>query len=410
MTMKVRALLVGSVLLAEMWLVGCGHYNCKETFGATSGCTSSGGGVNQGNGGSSTQKIFVYFLNDERAQFAGDAMDFNNSHSFAQIPNFVGPTIDQNQSQFARDGGIAILNKKYLYVPFVDGKLFGFSIDPTSAALTAIAGTPMDLSLPPDIPSPIAADPGGNFIFVADSTGVFVFSINQSTGALTMVTGSPFAASGLQPTSAATDGLGKYLYVADGTQISQFSYSASTGALTSLGTLTSNMSLLVSESTGKFILGSTQEVGSGGGPSDNHVYAFSISSTAVPGSLTAVNAAGFPTTKSVAWMAVTPNGKFLYTFNENDTNQNNPLFEAIEGFSLAGLPSQLPALAGSPFVAFDSNFGRIDQSGNYMIVNGQESIAPVAGTFPIQIQSDGTLSSDFPATGSAGLFAITDEP
>jgi len=408
MTMKGRALLVGIVMLAEMWLVGCGHYNCAATFGNSS-CSSSGGGISQGNGGSSTQKIFVYFLNDERAEFAGDAMDFNNSHSFGQIPNFVGPTIDQNQSQFARDGGMVIINKKYLYVSFVDGKVFGFSIDPTTAALTAISGSPIDLGLPPIIPSPIAADPTGNFIFIADSTGVYVFSVSQTTGALTLVTGSPFAASGVQPTSAATDGLGKYLYIADGSQITQFSYSASTGALTSLGTIASNMNLLVSEPTGKFMFGSTLEVGAQGGPTDNNVYAFSISSTAVPGSLAAVNA-GFPTGEPVSWIAATPNGKYLYTFNENDLTQNNPQFQAIQGFSLAGLPSQLTPLSGSPFTVFDSNFGRIDQSGNYMIVNGQESTAPVAGTFPIQIQSDGRLGSDFTATGSAGLFAITDEP
>jgi 6-phosphogluconolactonase (cycloisomerase 2 family) len=168
--------------------------------------------------------------------------------------------------------------------------------------------------------------------------------------------------------------------------------------------------MLVSEPTGKFIIGSTLQIGTGGGPIDNNVYAFSISSSAVPGSLTSVNASGFPTSESAAWMAVTPNGKYLYTFNENDQNANQPLFESIQGFSLAGLPSQLTPLPGSPFTVFDANFGRIDQSGNYMIVNGQESTAPVAGTLAIQIQSDGSLTSGFPSTGSAGLFGITDEP
>lgn len=411
MTVKIRALAVLGLMAAILWTSGCGHFNCNRSFGDST-CTSGGGNTKQsGGGGSSTQTIFVYFLNDQQAQFAGDAVDFNNSHGFAQIPNFVGPTIDQNQSVFARDGGIVILNKKFLYVPFCDGKLFGFTINATTAALAAISGTPIDLNLPLIEPaSPIAADPSGSFIFVGDNAGIYVFSVNLVSGVLTPVTGSPFKATGLQPTSLATDGLGKYLYVADGTQISEFSYSSSSGALTSLGAVASNMSLLVPEPTGKFMLGSTQEIGTGGGAADKHVYAFTISSTSVPGSLTEVNTGGFPTTESVSYLAVTPNGKFLYTFAENDTNQNNPLYEAIEGFSLAGLPSQLTPLTGSPFTTFDSNFGKIDQSGNFMIVNGQESNAPVAGTFPIQIQSDGTLTSNFPATGSAGLFAVTDEP
>ena len=411
MTVKIRALAVLGLTTAMMWASGCGHFNCTRSFGDST-CASGGGSTKTGGSGStSSQTILVYFLNDQRAQFAGDAMDFGNTQTFSQIPNFVGPTIDQNQSQFARDGGIVILKKKFLYVPFSDGKLFGFTIDPTTAALTAIPGSPIDLNLPlVTPPSPIAADPTGAFIFVGDNAGIYVFSVNQVSGVLTPVTGSPFAATGLQPTSMTTDGLGKYLYVPDGTQITEFSYSSSTGALTSLGTVPSSVKLLVSESTGKYLFGSTQEFGSGGGPSDNNVYGFTISTTAVPGSITAMNAGGFPTNESVTWLAVTPDGKFLYTFNESTNNANSPLYEAIQGFTLANLPTQLTPLTGSPFTVFDSNYGKIDQSGKYMIVNGQESNAPVAGTFPIQIGTDGSLSSNFPATGSAGLFAITDEP
>jgi len=409
MTVKVRTLAVLGLVATTLWVTGCGHFNCTRTFG-NSTCANSTNTKQSGGGPGSSQTIFVYFLNDPDAQMTADALDFNNSQTFAQVPNFVGPTLDTGQSVFARDGGIVILNKKYLYVPYSDGKVFGFSIDPTTAVLTPISGTPIDISLPPNTVSPIAVDPLNNFIFVGDSAGIYVFSVNQSSGALTMVSGSPFAVTGLQPTSLTTDGLGKYLYVSDGVQISEFSYNSTSGALTSLGSLASTMQMLVSEPTGKFIIGSTLQIGTGGGPIDNNVYAFSISSSAVPGSLTSVNASGFPTSESAAWMAVTPNGKYLYTFNENDQNANQPLFESIQGFSLAGLPSQLTPLAGSPFTVFDANFGRIDQSGNYMIVNGQESTAPVAGTLAIQIQSDGSLTSGFPATGSAGLFGITDEP
>jgi 6-phosphogluconolactonase (cycloisomerase 2 family) len=350
----------------------------------------------------------VYFLNDPDANMTADALNFNNSGSFSQIPGFVGPTLDQSQSKYARDGGLGIVNKKYLYIPYSDGNLFGFSIDPTSGALTALSGTPIALGLPANTVSPLALDPAGKFIFVGDSAGIYAFSVNQTTGALTPVFGSPFAISGLQPTSLTTDGLGKYLYATDGVQISQFSYS-STGALTSLGTLTSPMNLLVSEPSGKYMLGSTVEIGQNG-TLDNNVYAFTISSTATPGSLTAVTASGFPTGEPVCWMAVTPNGKYLYTFNQNLQNQTQPMEEAIQGFTLASLPASLTPITGSPFTTFDSKFGLIDQSGNYMVVNGEESNAPVAGTFPIVIGSDGTLSSTFSSTLSAGSIGITDEP
>lgn len=411
MAMKVRALLMVAVVCgATMWLAGCGHFVCHAGFGDTT-CSNSNTGTgtkSQGGGGSASQTIFVYFLNDPDADMTADALDFNNSGKFAQIPGFVGPVLDQSQSVYARDGGILVINKKFLYVSYSDGKLFGFTIDPTSASLTAIAGTPINLGLPMNTMSPLAVDPAGNFVFVADATGVYAFSVNQTTGALTMVSGSPFPLSGLQPTSLTTDGLGKYLYATDGTEISQFSYNSSTGVLTSLGTLASGMNLLVSEPSGKFMLGSTVQLGLTG-PLDNNVYAFTISSTASAGSLT-LTGSGFPTGEPPAWMAVTPDGKYLYTFNENMQNQQSPMYEAIQGFALAGLPSSLTPLTGSPFTTFDANFGRIDQSGSYMVINGAESNAPVAGTFPILIGSDGSLSSTFSATLSAGSFGITDEP
>ncbi|HEV2395468.1 MAG TPA: hypothetical protein VGS27_00820 [Candidatus Sulfotelmatobacter sp.] len=409
MKKKFRALLALAVVTgATIWLAGCGHPYCHSGLGASTCGSGGNGSVSQG-GGTSLQTVLVYFLNDPNANMTADALDFNGSTTFGQIPGFQGPTLDQGMGTYARDGGIGIVHKQFLYIPYSDGNLFGFSIDPTSAALTPIIGTPLALGLPPATVSPLALDPAGNFIFVGDSAGIFVFGVDPSSGALTPVFGSPFAVAGLQPTSLTTDGLGRYLYATDGVQVSQFSYDSATGVLTSLGTLTSPMNLLVSEPSGQYMLGSTVQNGQNG-TLDNNVYAFTISSSANPGSLTAVNTTGFPTGEPVAWMAVTPDGKFLYTFNENIQNLQQPMEEAIQGFTLASLPSSLTPITGSPFTTFQSKFGLIDQSGTYMIVNGEESNAPVAGTFPIVIGSDGTLSSTFSSTLSAGSFGITDEP
>src|SRR4029077_10260967 len=90
-------------------------------------------------------------------------------------------------------------------------------------------------------------DPTGKFLYeVNDKNGattndLFGFAINPSTGALTPISGSPFA-SGTNTLSVSIDPTGKYLYTADSggdgtppalpTSISAFSINATTGALT----------------------------------------------------------------------------------------------------------------------------------------------------------------------------------
>jgi len=81
----------------------------------------------------------------------------------------------------------------------------------------------------------IAVTPAGTYLYVANSLDatISVFSINASTGALTAITNSPFAA-GATVSGVAIDPSGKYLYVTNpaANTITGFSINASTGALT----------------------------------------------------------------------------------------------------------------------------------------------------------------------------------
>src|SRR4029077_4976990 len=88
--------------------------------------------------------------------------------------------------------------------------------------------------------SDMRGTPNGHFLYVGSSTGgVGAFSINQSTGALTTVTGSPFAA-GSSTFAAIADPSSKFLYVENnsGSEVPLFIFSIdpSTGALTQTGT------------------------------------------------------------------------------------------------------------------------------------------------------------------------------
>jgi DNA-binding beta-propeller fold protein YncE len=78
-----------------------------------------------------------------------------------------------------------------------------FSVDATTGALTAIAGSPFAAG---NLPVAIAVDPTGSYAYVANQMDATVsaFTINRTSGVLSAVNGSPFA-TGSGPTSVAID-------------------------------------------------------------------------------------------------------------------------------------------------------------------------------------------------------------
>ena len=84
-----------------------------------------------------------------------------------------------------------------------------YTVDATSGAITPIAGSPFAAG---DLPVAIAVDPTGTYAYVANQMGATVsaFAISRTSGALTAVSGSPFA-TGTAPTSVAVDPSGSFL-------------------------------------------------------------------------------------------------------------------------------------------------------------------------------------------------------
>jgi 6-phosphogluconolactonase (cycloisomerase 2 family) len=105
---------------------------------------------------------------------------------------------------------------KYLYV--VDqttGLIYGYSIDPTTGALTALAPTPSFAA--GSGPQYQAIDPSNSHLYVTNSgdSTVSGYTIGAD-GSLTPITGSPFAVSASSsPEGVVIDASGKYLYVAN---------------------------------------------------------------------------------------------------------------------------------------------------------------------------------------------------
>ena len=80
------------------------------------------------------------------------------------------------------------------------------AIDPTNGALNVASIAGSQFAAAPK-PLGIAVDPSGQFVYVANSgsRNVSAYVLNRTSGSLTAVTGSPFAA-GTGPTAVTTTG------------------------------------------------------------------------------------------------------------------------------------------------------------------------------------------------------------
>jgi 6-phosphogluconolactonase (cycloisomerase 2 family) len=114
-----------------------------------------------------------------------------------------------------------------------------FSVNQTSSALTAISGSPYNFSLAgPD--GSIVTHPNGKWVYVCDwsSTNLIGLSIDQTAGTPTAIGSTVNTTGGCDwSSSMAITPAGKYIYTADDDDnISSFSVNSSTGALTQVGT------------------------------------------------------------------------------------------------------------------------------------------------------------------------------
>jgi len=206
---------------------------------------------------------------------------------------------------------------KFLYVPNRDSSLggttvTGFSIAPTTGALSPIPGSPFTTG--GTGPGMAVVDPSNKFLYVSnDSTGdVSGFLVNPSTGSLTSIAGSPWP-SGLNPRWLAIDHTGKFLYVSNTVSgnISVFGIDQSTGSLAPVAgspiPVVFNIYDLVIDRTNSYAY-----LGSYSG-----IFGFSINTAT--GLLTALP--GFPihneSPQGNPTLAVDPTGQFLLANNQS---------------------------------------------------------------------------------------------
>ncbi len=178
---------------------------------------------------------FLYVTQGNNNQIAGFTIGSNGALSpMAGSPFNTGDTYP---SAIAVDAAGAFLYASNNQSPL--GRVSGFSIAPTTGALTPVTGSPFTTAVNGG-PTNLAVSPKASFLYVplagisTPLSSIFAYTFD-STGVLSQIPGTPFMV-GSQPNTVIVDPSGKYLYSADfgGNDISAFTIDSSSGALTAI--------------------------------------------------------------------------------------------------------------------------------------------------------------------------------
>lgn len=402
MTMKGRALLVGIVMLAEMGLVGCGHYNCGATFGASS-CSSGSGGLNSGNG-NTPAGTFVYIADAGGIQ--GEVVDPTTK----KISTIPGGTANVNTN--VPGDWMVTAQQKFLYSGYQSmGEIYGWAVS-GSGTLTAITGMgPLIASYLINNTSAgaqaIVTNPAGTLLFALDqgTDQINAYQIGTS-GTLASPTITQLPA-GFTPGNLAIDGQGKFLYVSNvvglaTTEVAVYSINSTSGALTPQGNPAAlNLTQMEGESSGKFMIGTSGTLFASGGGGGN-LYVASIDPST--GALTATQAIA---TGQPIDVVVQPNagGTLVYTVDAPTSGLNGQ----VEGFTLNLSTGALTAIQGVSVTA-TGFMGEFDLSGKYLYVASNPS-EPHIGLNVYDVSADTTLAAPLAGVAwSQGAWVPFDTP
>lgn len=218
------------------------------------------------------------------------------------------------------------------------GNIAAYTINQQTGILTPIPGSPFAAG---EYPYSLAVDPTGQFAYVANagSGDVYSFSIDSESGALAQV-GLPVAA-GTRPLSITVDPWSQYVYTANtgSSNVSAFvinfdgSLNGVAGSPFAAGAFTAGVA---ASSNGKFVL-----VAAGPG-----AFVYSIDNS---GALHAVPGSPFAARVSPNGISIDPTNHFVYLVNAGSNNVSAYVFNNGNG--------KLTPVTGSPFPAGTSAAG-----------------------------------------------------
>ena len=222
-----------------------------------------------------------------------------------------------------------------------------FTIDGTTGALSEVEGSPFAAE---DHPISVSVDPSGKFAYVANTgtANVSAYAIDAATGALSEVAGSPF---GISSVFIAVDPSGKFAYMAN-RSVSAYSIDASTGALSEIAGSPFATGGVVSSSvtvhpSGKFAYVTNTGTGSPGFQDEHTVSSFAIN--AATGALTSIGAPVAAGDHPIS-VTVDPSGKFAYVVNFGFEGEVDRVGN-VSVYTINATTGALSEIAGSPFAA-----------------------------------------------------------
>ncbi len=259
---------------------------------------------------------------------------------------------------------------KFLYVTnFTANNISGFSIA-SDGSLTSIPGSPFSAGTGSTL-NGIAVDPSGKFVYAAAMGGsgsLLGYSIDETTGALTAISGSPFSNT-FDATPLTGDGVnihpnGKWIYMglAGQNKMAAFSIDQTTGVLTMIQAPVSNGGFANNQGAGsqvhpngKFLYSTAFQNCGAVCAMDKQVIIYSIDQTT--GSLTLIS----PTKASSVYSSLTTaggpndiridtNGEFAYTCN----SYRGP---SINAYRVDGATGALTALPTPSYPVTALSFG-----------------------------------------------------
>jgi 6-phosphogluconolactonase len=319
-------------------------------------------------------------------QILAFSIDQNNNGALTSIGSVSGP---------AAGLGLAAVDNQFLYASDThNAQIDGFSINQTTGALTALAGSPFPTGTL-SIPGQMAAPPGemgssSLVLYAADAGTIDTFTIS-ATGVPTALSGSPYVPeSGF---SIVVDPSSYFLYAADDDPpggIFAFTTNPLTAVLNSPfsipgQTVADSLPAGIADSRGSYVYATLAQT--------NQIAAFSIASS---GALTPVP--GSPFSAGATPTAVVVADNFLYAINSLDGT--------ISGYSVNSTNGVLTPLAGSPFAIVGSSLAT-DYLGQHLYVAALTAIQ----AFNIDSTSGGLTPSGSPfPVGGAMLLTVVQIP
>jgi 6-phosphogluconolactonase (cycloisomerase 2 family) len=296
------------------------------------------------------------------ANTIGSISEYTVAATGALSPIGTYPTISSGPYSIAVDP-----SGQYVYVGNIRGGVEAYLIDQASGALAEIAGSP---SADVHTPSAIAVDPTSRYVYVANTYGgttnqgsVSAYTIDAATGALTEISGSPYAVN-YNPGSIAVDPAGKFVFLDGSSGEVGFAIDGATGALmpdtdSSLppGTIGTGISFNPTQPFAYSTYNSTGRVG---------LASYSVDTNT--GALSNIANIAYPAAVEIGPIAVDPAGKFVYVLTDVG---GAPLIASIEAYSVNASTGALASLSRAPFTGPSGPQAMVvDRAGDFLFVTG----------------------------------------